>query len=130
MTGSSIDDPSADHQGAVSSDRVLCCPFGCYRTPPRDLPIWGSSYADRYGARVTRPVGPREVPLSRLTGTVQGQPLDSVVREKSTAASTCRRMVGKTGTGLSAAEISSSISVQPRTTPSAPDSAKPMMMLR
>ena len=61
---------------------------------------------------------------------VRGQPLASVEREKSTAASTCRRVVGKTGTGLSAVEISSSISVQPRTMPSAPASAKRVMMLR
>lgn len=40
--------------------------------------------------------------------------------ERVTAASACRRVVGKTGTGLSSAAISSSISVQPRITPSAP----------
>jgi len=37
-----------------------------------------------------------------------------------TAASTCSRVVGYTGTGLSAAPTSSSISVHPRMTPSAP----------
>jgi len=51
---------------------------------------------------------------------LRGQTFERVAKEASTAASTCRRVVGKTGTGLSVSEISSSISVQPSTTPSAP----------
>jgi hypothetical protein len=50
--------------------------------------------------------------------------------DASTAASTWRRVVGKTGTELSAAEISSSISVQPSTTPSAPASTRWRMTSR
>ncbi|GAC1374524.1 MAG: hypothetical protein NVSMB4_02090 [Acidimicrobiales bacterium] len=45
-----------------------------------------------------------------------GEP-GQVPKEASTAASTWRRVVGKTGIGVSAAETSSSISVQPSTTP-------------
>jgi hypothetical protein len=48
-------------------------------------------------------------------------------RARLTAASTCRRVVGKTGTGLSAWPMSNSISVHPRTTPSAPAATRRSM---
>jgi hypothetical protein len=66
----------------------------------------------------------------RMFRPLRGHPPGGVVREKSTAASTCKRVVGKTGTGLSVEETNGSISVHPRTMPSAPAWAKPVMMLR
>jgi len=53
-----------------------------------------------------------------------------VVSDAATAASTCSRVVGKTGTELSVPAMSSSISVQPSTTPSAPDWTRRIMTSR
>ena len=48
----------------------------------------------------------------------------SLASAKSTAARACSRVVAKTGTSTSSGPISSSISVQPRTTPPAPCSTR------
>jgi len=58
------------------------------------------------------------------------QAVAGAFRDAWTAASTCRRVVGKIGTELSAAEISSSISVQPSTTPSTPARTRRVMTSR
>ena len=49
---------------------------------------------------------------------------------RSTAASTCSRVVGKAGTGQSSGPIRSSISVHPRMTPCAPRSTAASMIRR
>ncbi len=74
---------------------------------------------------------PQQPDRFRLTiGQWDAQAEAGACRDASTAASTCRRVVGKTGTELSAAEISSSISVQPSTTPSAPARTRRVMTSR
>ena len=57
---------------------------------------------------------------SRAACVRRGQPPSAAA----TAASTCSRVVAKTGTGLSCGRTSSSISVQPRITPVAPSATR------
>jgi len=66
----------------------------------------------------------------RRIGQWDAQAVAGAFRDAWTAASTCRRVVGKIGTELSAAEISSSISVQPSTTPSTPARTRRVMTSR
>jgi len=68
--------------------------------------------------------------VPRGIGQWDAQAVAGAFRDASTAASTCRRVVGKIGTELSAAEISSSISVQPSTTPSTPARTRRVMTSR
>lgn len=76
--------------------------------------------------RSRNPPDPRQLRIAPR----DGQASRGAASEAFTAASTCKRVVGNTATGLSAAEISSSISVQPSTTPSAPAATKRPMTSR
>lgn len=68
--------------------------------------------------RGNRPV--RRADRAVRTGPARVMPVRAQASAASTAACACSLVVGNTGTGLSPGPISSSISVQPRTTPSAP----------
>ena len=84
---------------------------------------------NKEGFRVRMPIRGRkdqiEIDSRKLPGKVSAAgPADGVAVQPCsavlTAASTCNRVVGKIGTGLSCGRTRSSISVQPRMMPSAP----------